>query len=317
MGASTMKTAWIWRNGEFVRWEDATLHVMSHVVHYGSSVFEGVRCYATDRGPAFFRLRDHMDRLMSSARVYRMPVAFGVDELCEASRELLRRNRMPEGYLRPLVLRGFGELGVDPERSPVDVYLMAWPWGRYLGAEALDEGVDAGISTWFRPGANTVPTLAKAGGTYLNNQLMKLEAVRHGYAEAIAVSPEGVVSEGSGQNVFLVRKGIVLTPSVDGSLLEGITRDTVLRLCRRLGVEAREQRVPREMLYSADEVFFTGTAVEVTPVRSLDGIRVGSGQPGPVTRLLQAAYLDLVHGRADDPEGWLDPVMWMAEEAAS
>ena len=305
MGASTMKTAWIWRNGEFVRWEDATLHVMSHVVHYGSSVFEGVRCYATDRGPAFFRLRDHMGRLLDSARVYRMPVAFGMDELCEASRELLRRNRMAEGYLRPLVLRGFGELGVNPEHSPIDVYLMAWPWGRYLGADALDEGVDAGISTWFRPGANTVPTLAKAGGTYLNSQLMKMEAVRHGYAEAIAVSPEGVVSEGSGQNVFLVRDGMVITPFLDGTSLSGITRDAVMAIARDLGYAVREQHVPRERLYTADELFFSGTASEVTPIRSVDRITVGSGARGPVTGAIQARFMDTVRGKVEERLGWL------------
>lgn len=317
MSASALRTGWIWKDGGFVRWEDATLHVMSHVVHYGSSVFEGVRCYPTTRGPAFFRLRDHVERLLDSARIYHMPVPYDAHELCAASRDLFRRNRMEAGYLRPLVLRGFGDLGVNPLHCPVGVYLMAWPWGRYLGSEALEQGVDAGVSTWFRPAPNTFPALAKAGGNYLNSQLVKMEAIRHGYAEGIAVSTDGLVSEGSGQNVFLVKRGQVLTPSLDGSMLAGITRDTVLRLCRDLGFEAREQQVPREMLYTADEVFFAGTAAEITPVRSVDKVPVGAGLPGPITRRLQAAYLDLVHGRAADPEGWLDFVTWQAAEAAS
>jgi len=317
VSATTPRTDWIWKDGGFVRWEDATLHVMSHVVHYGSSVFEGVRCYATPRGPAFFRLGEHVERLLDSARIYQMPVPWSAEALADASRELFRRNRMAEGYLRPLVLRGLGGLGVNPLQSPVEVYLLAWPWGRYLGAEALEQGVDACVSTWFRPAPNTFPALAKAGGNYLNSQLVKMEAMRNGYAEGIAVSTTGLVSEGSGQNVFLVKSGVVLTPSLDGIMLAGITRDTVLRLCRRLGIEASERQVPREMLYTADEVFFAGTAAEVTPVRSVDRVQVGAGSPGPVTRCIQAAYLDLAHGRAGDPEGWLDLVSWPAQEAAS
>jgi branched-chain amino acid aminotransferase len=301
---------WIWRNGTFVRWEDANVHVMSHVVHYGSSVFEGMRSYETPRGPAIFRLRDHLKRLVDSARIYRMCVPYPRDELAEGCRELLRRNGLREGYLRPLVMRGVGALGLNPTSSAIETFLICWPWGRYLGADALERGVDACVSSWFRPAPNTFPALAKAGGNYLNSQLMKLEAVADGYDEGIAVGPAGLVSEGSGQNVFLVRNGVVHTPALDGTLLGGITRDTVLQMCRDLGIEALEGPVPREMLYTADEVFFTGTAAEITPVRSVDRIPVGDGHPGPVTKRLQKVYLDLVHGHGDDPWGWLDPVLW-------
>jgi branched-chain amino acid aminotransferase len=301
---------WIWRDGEFIAWNDANIHVMSHVVHYGSSVFEGIRAYDTPRGPAIFRLRDHLNRLFDSAHIYRMPVPYSLDVLAEGCRELLRRNGLREGYLRPLVMRGVGALGLNPSAAVVETYLVCWPWGRYLGADALERGVDAGVSSWFRPAPNTLPALAKAGGTYLNSQLMKMEAVANGYDEAIAVSPSGLVSEGSGQNVFVVKNGVVLTPPLEGSILGGITRHTVLELCRMLGIEAREGPVPREMLYTADEVFFTGTAAELTPVRSVDRIPVGEGVAGPVAKRLQTAYLDLVHGRREDPHGWLDPVPW-------
>ena len=317
MSIAGLKTGWIWKDGKFVPWENATLHVMSHVVHYGSSVFEGVRCYETSRGPAFFRLQEHMVRLLDSARIYHMQVPFDLDTLCEASRELFRRNGLRDGYLRPLVIRGLGGLGVNPGACPIEVYLMCWPWGRYLGADALEQGVDACVSTWARPAPNTFPALAKAGGNYLNSQLSKMEAIRNGYAEGIAVSPDGLVSEGSGQNIFLVKKGVVRTPQIDGSMLAGITRDTVLHLCREVGLEAREERVPREMLYTADEAFFTGTAAEITPIRSVDRVDVGGGGVGPVTRKLQEAYFELVHGTRADASGWLDFVGWPAAEAAS
>jgi branched-chain amino acid aminotransferase len=305
----------VWRDGAFVPWQDATLHVTSHVVHYGSSVFEGIRCYDTPRGPALFRLGDHLRRLLESARIYGMGLSWDLPALAGACRELLRRNGLREGYVRPLVVRGTGALGVDPTDSRVETFVMCWPWGRYLGAEALEQGVDACVSSWFRPAPNTFPALAKAGGNYLNGQLVKMEARRNGFAEGIAVGPDGLVSEGSGQNVFLVKDGVVLTPEVDGTMLAGITRDTILRLCRDMGMEARETRIPRETLYTADEVFFTGTAVEVTPVRSVDRVPVGSGGRGPVTRALQQAYLSAVRGEGADPWGWLDLVPW-AEGAA-
>jgi branched-chain amino acid aminotransferase len=285
---------------------------MSHAVHYGSSVFEGIRAYDTARGPAIFRLSDHLRRLIESAKIYRMAVRWPVDTLAEGCREVLRRNELREGYLRPLVMRGVGALGLNPTASAVETFLICWPWGRYLGADALEQGVDACVSSWFRPAPNTFPALAKAGGNYLNSQLMKMEALANGYAEGIAVGTNGLVSEGSGQNVFLVKNGSVRTPPLDGSLLGGITRDTVLHLCGAMGVEAREEPVPREMLYTADEVFFTGTAAEITPVRSVDRIPVGEGKRGPVTARLQQAYLDLVRGGSSDPFGWLEVVPWPA-----
>jgi branched-chain amino acid aminotransferase len=310
MAYADIAKGWIWRDGAFVRWEDATIHVMSHVVHYGSSVFEGIRCYDTPTGPEIFRHVDHLNRLVASAKIYRMAIPHTVDELAEANRELLRRNELREGYLRPIVIRGTGAVGVNPAGSPIETFLICWPWGAYLGADALEKGVDACVSTWFRPAPNTFPALAKAGGNYLNSQLVKMEALANGYQEGIAVGPDGLLSEGSGQNVFLVKGGVLHTPALDGTMLGGLTRDTMLHLARDMGIETREGPVPREMLYTADEVFFAGTAAEVTPVRSVDRIAVGAGRPGPVTGRLQKAYLDLVRGVGPDPRGWRDPVPW-------
>ncbi|HSH44982.1 MAG TPA: branched-chain amino acid transaminase [Longimicrobiales bacterium] len=302
------RTDWIWKNGELVPWEDATLHVMSHVVHYGSSVFEGIRCYATPDGPAVFRLRDHMRRFHDSARICRMELAPSVEALEEATLELLHRNGLEEGYIRPIALRGLGAAGVSPAASPVDVYLVCWPWGAYLGDGALEAGVDVGVSSWNRPAPNTLPTLAKVGGGYVNSQLIKMEAVANGFAEGIALGPDGLVSEGSGQNVFLVRDGVLLTPGRDGTILPGITRDSILTIAEDLGIPVRETTVPRELLYCADEVFFTGTAAEVTPVRSVDRIIVGEGKAGPVTRRLQAGLLGIARGQEPDTHGWLTHV---------
>lgn len=302
------RTDWIWKDGRMIPWESATLHVMSHVVHYGSSVFEGIRCYHTDSGPAVFRLRDHMRRLLDSARICRMELDYSVAALEEASLELVRRNDLDECYIRPIALRGFGAAGVNPAASPVEVYLLCWPWGAYLGKDALEAGVDVGISSWNRPAPNTLPVMAKIGGGYVNSQLIKMEALANGYTEGIALSPNGLVCEGSGQNVFLVRDGTLLTPAQDGTLLPGITRDSILTIARELGIPIREALVPREMLYTADEAFFTGTAAEVTPVRSVDRITVGEGQAGPVTRRLQRRLLDVARGRSPDPHGWLTPV---------
>lgn len=298
-------TDWIWRDGDFVRWDEAQIHVMSHVVHYGSSIFEGIRCYRTSRGPAVLRLHEHLQRFAHSARTYRMPLSHSVDDLAEICLELVRRNGLEECYLRPLALRGVGAAGLNPEASPVELYLICWPWGAYLGDTALEEGVDAGVSSWHRPAPNTIPTQAKAGGHYMNAQLMKMEAVANGFAEAIALSPSGLVSEGSGQNLFLVREGKLVTPRVDGSMLRGITRDCMLRLAEDESIPVVEESVPREGLYSADEVFFTGTAAEVTPVRSVDRIPIGDGRPGPITRKLQQAILDVARHRRPDRHGWL------------
>ncbi len=306
--AEIPKTDWIWRDGEFIPWDDARLHVMSHVVHYGSSIFEGIRFYDTEGGAALFRLRDHMRRFYDSCRVYRMAPQADQDTLSEACKELVRQNGIAEGYLRPVSFRGVGALGLDPRKSPVETYLICWPWGRYLGQEALSDGVDACVSSWARPAPNTHPSLAKSGGNYVNSQLMKMEAVSNGYAEAIALGTDGTLSEGSGQNIFLVREGVLFTPALNGTLLGGVTRDCVLKLAIALGIPVREGIVPREMLYQVDEAFFTGTAAEITPIRSVDGIPVGAGTRGPVTKRLQEEYLGIARGRNPDRFGWVEYV---------
>jgi branched-chain amino acid aminotransferase len=284
---------------------DAKIHVMSHVVHYGSSVFEGIRCYRTPQGPAILRLQDHMRRFVDSARIYRMDLRYSKAELEEVALELIRRNRMDECYLRPIAMRGYGADGLNPSNSPVETYFICWPWGAYLGADALNKGVDVCVSSWQRPAPNTYPTLAKAGGHYVNAQLMKMEAIANGYTEAVALNTEGKVSEGSGQNIFLVRKGTLITPPIDGAMLPGITRDCILTLARDLGIPSRLEDVPREALYIADELFFTGTAAEVSIIRSVDRIPVGDGEPGPIARRLQNELLGVAHGERPDPYGWL------------
>jgi len=305
MGDQMPKSPWIWKNGEFIPWEAATIHVMAHVVHYGSSVFEGIRCYSTKKGPAVFRLDAHLRRFLDSARIYRMEIPFDADALRDATGELVRRNELDECYIRPIAIRGMGALGLNPTASAIDTYLICWRWGSYLGAGALEQGVDVCISSWNRPAPNTFPTIAKAGGNYMNAQLMKMEAIANGYAEAIALSPDGLVSEGSGQNIFLVRDGTLITPQIDGAMLLGITRDSVITLARDMGIPVREQQVPREMLYIADEVFFTGTAAEVTPVRSIDRIQVGNGGVGPISRAIQERLLGVARGEIEDTYGWL------------
>jgi branched-chain amino acid aminotransferase len=299
------ETQWIWRDGAFIPWADATIHVLSHSVQFGSSAFEGVRVYATPRGPAVFRLREHLTRLMMSCKIYRMDVPYTIDELIAASRELIVRNGIESCYLRPMVVRGYGSAGMVATGAPTEVYLPCWPWGTYLGAGALENGVDACISSWHRVEPNTIPAMAKIAGNYLSGQLIKMEALANGYAEGIALSPSGMVSEGSGQNVFLVSGGTLVTTPLDGTILGGITRDTIMTLAKEAGIPVREAHIPREMLYMADEVFFTGTAAELTPVRSIDRITIGAGKPGPVTTLMQQQYLDTVHGRTDDTHGWL------------
>ncbi len=299
---------WIWRNGEFIPWKDAQVHVMSHAIHYGSSVFEGVRCYLTPEGPAVLRLQDHMRRFTDSARIYRMELPYSAEALGDSVLELIEKNDLEECYIRPLAFRGYGAVGLNPMTSPVETYLACWPWGAYLGAEALNNGVDVCVSSWQRPAPNTFPTLAKAGGNYLNAQLMKMEAVSNGFAEAIALNVRGMVSEGSGQNLFLVRDGVLYTPPLDGSLLPGITRDCVMTLARELDVSVVLEEIPREALYICDELFFTGTASEINPIRSVDRIPVAEGEPGPITRRLQKELMDLAKGLRPDPYGWLTPV---------
>ena len=298
----------IWFNGNYVAWDDARIHVLSHVVHYGSCVFEGVRCYATTSGPAIFRLADHTRRLIESAKIYRMPLAFTEQQLNEATLDLVRVNGLQSCYIRPVVLRGFGEIGVNPMKNPVDVYIACWEWGKYLGEEAINHGVDVCISSWTRPAPNTHPTLAKAGGNYLNSQLVKMQAITDGYAEGIVLDSNGSVSEGSGENIFVIRDGKIFTTPLTSSILHGITRDSVIKIARDLGCEVVESALPREFLYIADEIFFTGTAAEVTPIRSVDRIPVGAGDRGPITERIQREFFDLVHGDKPDRFGWLSPV---------
>jgi branched-chain amino acid aminotransferase len=299
----------IWHNGRLIKWEDATIHVLSHVVSYGSSVFEGIRCYSTPGGPAVFRLREHVRRMVDSARIYRMEdVGFTSAQLCEAILEVVRVNRMDSCYIRPIVLRGYGEMGVNPVRNPIDVYVACWDWGTYLGAEALAEGVDVCVSSWTRLAPNTLPALAKAGANYMNSQLIKMEALANGYAEGIALDSNGHVSEGSGENIFVVRDGRIHTPPLGASVLPGITRDSVLTLARAAGIPVVETIIPREMLYIADEVFFSGTAAEITPIRSVDRVTVGQGRRGPVAERLQKDFFGVIDGTAPDVHGWLTPV---------
>ena len=298
----------IWRNGELIDWDKAQIHVLSHVVHYGSACFEGIRCYNTKSGSVVFRLGEHIRRLINSTRIYRIDSAYDEPTLIQAVLETIRANQLDACYIRPIVLRGYGHLGVNPEGIPNDTYIAVWEWGAYLGAEALENGVDVCVSSWARSAPNTFPSTAKAAGHYLNSQLVKLEAVTNGYSEGIALDTQGYVSEGSGENIFLVRDGIVYTPAIAHSVLGGITRDSVITICHEVGLTVRELAIPREWLYVADEVFFTGTAAEITPIRSIDRIDVGSGRRGPVTEQIQSRFFEIVGGSPSAPEGWLTPV---------
>ncbi|MBI2680269.1 MAG: branched-chain amino acid transaminase [Candidatus Solibacter usitatus] len=298
----------IWHNGRFINWDDAKVHVLSHVIHYGSSIFEGIRCYETATGPAIFRLHEHLRRLFDSAHIYRMDFPFTHEQVAEAMLELVRVNKMRACYLRPVVFRSYGDVGVNPLKNPIDAYIACWEWGKYLGDEALASGVDVCVSSWTRIAPNTLPALAKAGANYMNSQLMKMQAITDGYSEAIALDSNGYVSEGSGENVFLVRDGKILTPPLGASVLPGITRNTIVQLAQDLSTPVVETIIPREMLYIADEVFFSGTAAEVTPVRSVDRIKVGKGERGPVTEKIQREFFALVNGTKPDRHGWLSPV---------
>ena len=298
-------TGKIWMNGRQVEWKDANIHVASHVIHYGSGVFEGARCYETKRGSACFRLDAHMRRLMDSARIYRMDVPYTQAQLTDAVVDLIKVNQFKACYIRPLVYRGYETLGVNPLGNPVDAAIMVWDWGAYLGHDALEDGVDVKVSSWTRMAPNTLPAMAKATANYANSQLIKMEAIADGYSEGIALDVNGNLSEGSGQNLLIVRDGAIFTPPLGSSILGGITRDSVMTLARELGYTVTETVLPREALYTADEVFFVGTAAEVTPVRSVDKIKVGSGHRGPVTTALQHAFFDMVNGKTPDRHGWL------------
>jgi len=312
-------TQFIWFNGKLVPWEKATVHVLTHALHYGSSVFEGVRAYETPKGVAIFRLRDHTRRLFDSAKIYRIPLSYSIEQLNEACRQVISANDLKRGaYIRPVVFRGYGEIGVTPKlEPPTEVAVAAWEWGKYLGADAEEHGVDACISSWQRVAPNTLPALAKAGGNYLSSQLIGAEARRLGFAEGIGLSTDGTLSEGSGENLFLVKDGTLLTPALAHSVLGGLTRDTVMRLARERGIEVKECALPRELLYIADEAFFTGTAVEITPIRSVDRLSVGNGKRGPITETLQNAFFGLFNGKTADKWGWLDYVDMAAPRVAA
>ena len=301
-------TGKIWMNGTLVDWKDATIHVASHVVHYGSGVFEGARCYETVKGPACFRLDAHMRRLIDSARIYRMEPKFDQQALTGAVIDLIKVNKYKACYIRPLIYRGYDSLGVNPFPCPVDVAIMLWEWGAYFTPEALEQGLDVKVSTWARNAPNTTPAMAKSVANYANAQLIKMEAITEGYGEGIALDTHGNLSEASGANIFIVRDGVIYTTPIGNSVLAGITRDSVITLAKDLGFEVREQTLPREMLYIADEVFFCGTAAEVTPIRSVDKVKVGRGRRGPITEALQQRFYEVVTGRAEDKWGWLQYV---------
>ena len=301
----------IWHNGKLIPWEQATIHVMSHVVHYGSSVFEGIRCYKQPQGSAVFRLPEHMQRLLDSAKIYRMVIPFSLEELCAAVVDLVEANGVTPCYIRPIALRGYGEMGVSPKGSPTEVYMANYTWGKYIPGHG---GADVCVSSWKRLAPDTMPALAKAGANYMNSQLIRMEAEANGYSEGIALDVNGLVSEGSGENVFIVRNGVLYTPPLANSALSGITRDSVLTIARSLGLTVVEQPLPREMLYIADEVFFTGTAAEVSPIRSIDRILVGDGNPGEVTRKIADEFFGIANGLKPDRFGWLTPVKVNASE---
>lgn len=307
-GEMLKPTEKIWHNGKFIAWNEATIHVLSHTVSYASAVFEGIRCYHTPSGPALFRLKEHVRRMIDSAKVYRMEIPYDIETLSAAMVELVRINKLDSCYLRPIALRGYGEMGVLGIKNPIETYIACWEWGKYLGEEALAQGVDVCISSWKRMAPNTLPALAKAACNYMNSQLIRMEAHINGYAEGIALDEQGYVSEGSGENIFVIRDGKIHTPPLGASVLPGITRDSVIQIAQWQGIPLVETIIPREMLYIADEVFFTGTAAEVTPIRSVDRITVGSGKRGPITERIQKEFFSIINGTSPDKMGWLTPV---------
>ena len=299
------KSQKIWFDGKLIPWDEATVHASAHVLHYGSSVFEGIRAYATEQGPAVFCLGPHVERLFNSAKIYRMEMPYTPQEIEQAILETVRVNGHKSCYIRPLVFRGVGSLGVNPLDCPVQVLILTMEWGAYLGPEAIEQGVDVGVSSWRRMAPGTFPAAAKIGGQYVNSQLINMEAKRHGYVEGIALDANGLVSEGSGENVFVVSEGVITTPPLAASILQGITRKCVIQLAADLGYGVRQEAIPRELLYIADEVFFTGTAAEITPIRSIDGITIGRGRRGPITERLQEEFFALTQGQLPDRHGWL------------
>lgn len=295
----------IWMDGELVNWEDAKIHSLSHVVHYGTSVFEGIRAYHNDKGTCVFRLEEHVQRLFDSAKMYKIDMPYTQEEISEAILETVRVNELDSCYIRPVVFRGYGELGVSPFGCPVNTVIAAWDWGAYLGEEGMEKGVNVGVSSWRKPAPDTLPTMAKCGANYMNSQLAKMEAIEHGYDEAIMLDYLGYVAEGSGENIFIVEDGVLRTPVLSSSILRGITRDSIITLAKDLGYEVVEESLTRERLYFADEVFFTGTAAEVTPIRSVDGKVIGAGKRGPVAEELQKTFFDIAEARKEDKFNWL------------
>jgi branched-chain amino acid aminotransferase len=297
----------IWMNGSLINWDEAKIHILSHVIHYGSSWFEGIRCYETKKGSAIFRLDEHLKRLVNSAKMYRSEIPYTMAEMEQAIKDTIKANGLKSCYIRPIAYRGYGDVGVNPFGCPVDLTVAVWEWGKYLGAEALEKGIDVRFASWSRTAANTVPTMAKSGGNYMNSQLIKMEALADGYAEGIALDVNGYVSEGSGENIFVVKDGKIFTPPFINSILPGITRDSVMQLAKDAGIEIAEMLIPREMIYIADEVFFTGTAAEITPIRTVDRMTIGKGALGEVTRELQKRFFAVV-ADGTDPHGWLNYV---------
>ncbi|HLP15898.1 MAG TPA: branched-chain amino acid transaminase [Bacteroidota bacterium] len=302
---SVKKVEKIWMNGSLINWDEAKIHVLSHVIHYGSSWFEGIRCYDTKKGSAIFRLEEHLKRLVDSAKMYRSDIPYTIPEMEKAIKDTIKANGLKACYIRPIAYRGYGDVGVNPFGCPVDLSIAVWEWGKYLGAEALEQGIDVRFASWNRAAANTLPTMAKAGGNYLNSQLIKMEAIADGYSEGIALDVNGYISEGSGENIFIVKDGKIVTPPFINSILPGITRAAVIELAKDAGMEICEMLIPREMVYIADEVFFTGTAAEITPIRSVDRIKIGKGVAGELTRELQKRFFSVVED-GEDPHGWLN-----------
>lgn len=302
------KSEYIWMDGNFVKWDDAKIHILSHVIHYGTGVFEGLRCYDTPKGPFIFRLKEHTERLFNSAKIYRMEIPYTQKEINDVIVELIKKNGLKSAYVRPIAYRGYSELGVNPFPNPVCVAIATLQWGKYLGDDALENGIDVMVSSWNRMAPNTFPAMAKCSANYMNSQLIKMEAIVYGFVEGIALDNTGYVSEGSGENIFVVKNGVVYTPPLHACILPGITRNTIIELCKDLGIPLVQEMLNREFLYLADEVFFTGSAAEVTPIRTIDKIKIGEGKAGPITKKLQKYFFDIIEGRIEDKHGWLTKV---------
>lgn len=296
---------YIWLDGEFTKWEDAKVHVLSHAIHYGTCAFDSVRCYKTDKGSVLFRLKEHIGRLYDSCKIYYMDIPFTAQQLCDASIDLLKKNKLEEAYIRPFVFRGFGSLGITPFNCPVHVSIAAWDWGKYLGEEALENGISVCVSSWHRNAPNTTPAMAKVAANYMNSQLIKIEAQKNGYDEGIALDYFGYISEGSGENIFMIKNGVIYTPPTNSAILPGITRHAIFSIARDLDIRIEKHILPRESLYIADEVFLTGTAAEVTPVTKIDNITISDGKRGPITAKVQERFFDIINGRVEDTHKWL------------